>query len=178
MQVAIELGGRTTTVEVADDLESVTVDGRRFPCRVVARSALRVELEIAGEKVVVDQWPEHFPSPPSDVSVDGELWSISVRSRESGSRTVAAPPSAPTPAAAPPQRAGGVPVVPPMPGRVIEVRVREGDRVARGDLLLVLEAMKMRNELTSPADGIVRGLCVSAGTNARAREPMLYVSPD
>jgi biotin carboxyl carrier protein len=65
-----------------------------------------------------------------------------------------------------------------MPGKVIEVRVKEGERVRKGDVLLVLEAMKMRNELTSPADGVVRGLRVSAGGNARAREPMMFIAPD
>ena len=72
----------------------------------------------------------------------------------------------------------GAPVVPPMPGKVIEVRVKEGDRVRKGDVLLVLEAMKMRNEIVSPADGVVRGLAVSAGGNARAKAPMLFVAPD
>jgi biotin carboxyl carrier protein len=64
-----------------------------------------------------------------------------------------------------------------MPGRVIEVRVKDGDQVRKGDVLLVLEAMKMRNEIVSPVEGVVRGLRVAAGSNARAKEPMLYVVP-
>ncbi|MGA7649687.1 MAG: biotin/lipoyl-containing protein, partial [Thermoplasmata archaeon] len=82
---------------------------------------------------------------------------------------------APTPAA---PSGEGLPVVPSMPGRVIELRVAEGDRVTKGQTLLVLEAMKMRGEVTSPADGVVRDVRVSAGTNARAKEPMMWIRPD
>jgi len=185
MRVTLEREGRTATVDVASDLGSVEVGGRRYPVRVVAESALRVELEIAGERVVVNQWPEHFASPPSVVEVDGERWTVVVRARDGATGDSAGPPGPPpTPAAHPPpiaERAaapGEIPIVPPMPGRVIEVKVRDGDRVARGDVLLVLEAMKMRNELTSPSAGIVRGLRVAAGTNVRAREPMVFVVPD
>ena len=159
----------------------MTIDGRTYPVTVVRTTPTSVELEIGGEKVVVENWPEHFPQPPTPVDVNGERWSVSVvpssdpgraapvrRTERSSPETVAA--SAPA--------HGGAPVVPPMPGKVIEVRVREGDRVRKGDVLLVLEAMKMRNELTSPADGVVRGLVVSAGSNARAKTPMLFVAPD
>ncbi len=55
--------------------------------------------------------------------------------------------------------------------------MHEGDRVRTGTVLLVLEAMKMRNEVTSPADGIVRNLRVSEGSSVRAREPMLRIAP-
>jgi glutaconyl-CoA/methylmalonyl-CoA decarboxylase subunit gamma len=71
----------------------------------------------------------------------------------------------------------GTPVMPPMPGRVIEVRVSEGQRVEAGSILLVVEAMKMRNEVASPVAGFVRGLRVAAGSNVRSHEPMLYVAP-
>lgn len=146
------------------------------------RSPTLVELEIAGERVLVENWPEHFAEPPGPVDVNGERWSV--RIERSGS--TAAPPAlarpVPAPAAPPsapaPPPGGGLPIVPPMPGKVIELRVKEGDRVRKGDVLLVLEAMKMRNELTSPAAGVVRGVAVAPGTNARAKEPMLFVVAD
>jgi biotin carboxyl carrier protein len=50
---------------------------------------------------------------------------------------------------------GALDVVAAMPGRVLEVRVAAGDRVARGDLLLILEAMKMQNEIRADADQVV-----------------------
>jgi glutaconyl-CoA/methylmalonyl-CoA decarboxylase subunit gamma len=184
MRVTLERDGSSTTVEVASDLESVVLDGRRLPVRVVSAGALRVELEIGGEKVVVDQWPEHFAAPPAAVEVDGERWSVRVATAEgagAGPPGTAAPPRSAAPVAPPaprPSVPGGIPVVPPMPGRVIELRVADGDRVRAGDVLVVLEAMKMRNELTSPASGVVRGVRVATGANVPAREPMLYVLPD
>ncbi|MGI0130328.1 MAG: biotin/lipoyl-containing protein [Thermoplasmata archaeon] len=183
MRITIERDAKTASVEVTGPPDAVTVGAERYPVTVVRATATSVELEIAGERVVVENWPEHFPEPPGPVDVNGERWTVGV---ERGSVTATAgealkaPPPAPAyslPAAKPPSRAG-TPLVPPMPGRVIEVRVKEGDRVHKGDLLLVLEAMKMRNELTSPADGVVRGLAVSAGANARAKEPMLFIVPE
>ncbi len=165
-------------MEVSDDLQRVTVGGHTFPVKVVAVGPTKVELEIAGERIVVDGWPEHFPRPPGPVDVGGERWTVKVVAGPAG-RTSPAPTAPPAAATVPPATEGpGVPVIPPMPGKVLEVRVRDGDRVHRGDVLLRLEAMKMVNEILSPADGTVRELRVSAGTNVRAREPMMFVEPD
>ena len=66
--------------------------------------------------------------------------------------------------------AGSAEVLAAMPGRVLEVRVNAGDRVAAGDLLLILEAMKMQNEIRAEAAGVVAavscapGQAVDAGT--------------
>jgi len=159
----------------------VTIDGRTYPVTVVRKAPTSVELEIAGDRVLVENWPEHFPDPPGPVDVNGERWTVGV-SRSVDTAGSPAPrraePAAVAPPAARPAAHAGTPIVPPMPGKVIEVRVREGDRVRKGDVLLVLEAMKMRNELTSPSDGVVRGLAVTTGANARAKEPMLFVAPE
>ena len=182
MRVTIERAGKTVSVEVAPGADAVTVGTERYPVSIVRATATLVELEIGGEKVVVENWPDHFPEPPGPVDVNGERWPVAIaRGPSSSGASSVAPlspgaPPAPVPAPAVPGR-DGTPVAPPMPGKVIEVRVHEGDQVRKGDVLLVLEAMKMRNEVTSPADGVVRGLRVSAGSNARAREPMLFVAP-
>lgn len=183
MRITVARDGRTASVDVAPGGDAVTVGSERYAVTVVRVTSTSVELEIAGERVVVENWPEHFPEPPGPVDVNGERWTVGV---ERGPETAGAAPAVKTPrasaepAASPataPARAG-TPIIPPMPGKVIEVRVREGDRVRKGDLLVILEAMKMRNELTSPTDGVVRGLAVTAGANARAKEPMLFVAPD
>lgn len=179
MRFTIVRDGERTPVEVADDLGAATVDGRTVAVRVVARSPLRVELEIAGEKIVVEQWPEHFATPPGPVDVDGERWAVEVVPETSPRLEVPRPAPSPEPAPVPaprPAAATGTPVVPPMPGKVVELRVHDGERVAAGQVLLVLEAMKMRNEVVSPVAGVVRGLAVAAGANVRAREPMLFVT--
>jgi biotin carboxyl carrier protein len=183
MRVTLERDGKTTTVEVTPSLDAVTVGTETYPVTVVRADALTVELEIAGEKVVIENWPDHFPEPPGPVDVNGERWTVGLfRGPAATVPSVVAkggslPPEV-SPASPTPPPAGGIPIVPSMPGKVIEVRVKEGERVRKGDVLLVLEAMKMRNELTSPADGVVRGLRVSAGGNARAREPMMFIAPD
>ncbi len=62
-----------------------------------------------------------------------------------------------------------------MPGRVVEVCVKVGDRVEAGTLLLVLEAMKMQNEIRTARDGIVRRLNVSAGQAVEGGSVMLTI---
>jgi glutaconyl-CoA decarboxylase len=89
-------------------------------------------------------------------------------------RPVEAPPASGPSADA----AEGEPILPPMPGRILEVRVKAGDRVEAGALLLVLEAMKMRNEIVAPRAGRVVSVRVTAGASVRAREPMLYLASD
>jgi len=187
VRIVLERAGRKDEVDVAADLSSVTIGGQMYPVTVVASGPNRVELEVDGEKVVVENWPEHFPTPFGPVDVNGERWSVRVE-------TGPAPPEAPvlpTPASPSPRSGGpapstaaspasseeGTPVVPSMPGRVIEVKVSEGERVAKGQTLLILEAMKMRGEVTSPADGVVHDIRVTAGSNARAKEPMMWIRP-
>lgn len=186
MRVVLDRAGKKESVEVAPDLSSVTVGDRKYPVVVVSAGVNRVELEVDGEKAVVENWPEHFPTPFGPVDVNGERWSVAVEAgpAESSSPSSTAGPSRNAPvvpgpeARSPPPSSGeGIPVVPAMPGRVIEVRVREGEHVTKGQTLLVLEAMKMRGEVASPADGVVHDLRVSAGANARAKEPMLWVRP-
>lgn len=158
----------------------MTVGGRTYPVHVVARSAGRVELEIGGERVVVDGWPEGEPTPSRSVSVDGESVEARVEVDLAGGPLLSVPSASSVPVAGGPTQpptGEGIPVAPPMPGRVVELRVQDGDRVEKGAVLLVLEAMKMRTEVTSPVAGLVRGVRVAAGSNARAREPMLFIAP-
>ncbi len=182
MRLRVVRDGRTEEVEVASDLSSVTLSGRTYPVVVVRTEALRVELEIGGERVLVENWPDHFPVPPSAVDVNGERAPVKIEVVSSGSTATSSPvPTARTDPAPPPSSSSppseGTPVMPPMPGRVIELRVSEGQRVEAGSVLLVVEAMKMRNEVASPVAGVVRGLRVTAGSNVRSHEPMLYVAP-
>ena len=57
----------------------------------------------------------------------------------------------------------GAPVKAPLPGVVTKILVKEGQSVKKGETVLVLEAMKMENNITAEADGTVTGICVSAG---------------
>ncbi len=62
-----------------------------------------------------------------------------------------------------------------MPGAIIDVKVNVGDEVKEGDVLLILEAMKMQNEIRSPKDGEVKEVFVKAGENIEADAKMVVV---
>ena len=68
-------------------------------------------------------------------------------------------------------------IKPPMPGKVVEVKVKEGQDVAEGDVLCVLEAMKMQNDLKSPIAGKVTRVHVQDGANVEATTVLLEVTP-
>jgi biotin carboxyl carrier protein len=53
----------------------------------------------------------------------------------------------------------------PMPGKIIDVLVREGSTVLRGEPLVILEAMKMQNEILSPVNGVIVNVTAKANTN-------------
>lgn len=90
------------------------------------------------------------------VNVNGSLYEVEIEEIEA----TPAPKAAPKTAAAP---AGGQRVNAPMPGTILDVRVQAGQQVKRGQILVVLEAMKMENEILAPCDGKVTSLCVNKG---------------
>lgn len=72
-----------------------------------------------------------------------------------------APAAAPTPAAAAP--AGATTVEAPMPGKILNIKVSEGQAVKFGEVVVIMEAMKMETEIVAPADGTVSKILVKAG---------------
>lgn len=63
----------------------------------------------------------------------------------------------------------------PVPGRVLSIKVKVGDTVAEGDLLLMLEAMKMENEIRAAVRGVVREVFVSEGARVGEGEPLVSI---
>lgn len=86
----------------------------------------------------------------------------------------AAPAAAPTPAAAPAAAADGQKVLSPMPGTILSVNVSVGSAVKAGEVILILEAMKMENEIVAPCDGTVKQLAVQKGSTV-ATDALLAV---
>ena len=66
----------------------------------------------------------------------------------------------------------------PMPGKVVSVKVSPGDKVKKGDVLLIVEAMKMENEIHSPVDGTVEEVYVREGDNVNPDECLIRIMPD
>ena len=76
---------------------------------------------------------------------------------------VAAAPAAPAAAAAPVSVAAGEPVKSPMPGNILRIEVSQGQHVNEGDVIMVLEAMKMENEIVATKSGTIAQIAVSKG---------------
>ena len=88
-----------------------------------------------------------------------------------------APKAAPAPAAAPKVAAGAGEhsIDAPMPGKVVKLVAAEGAAVKAGEVLLILEAMKMQNEITADADGTVKKFNVAAGQSVKAHESLVIL---
>lgn len=90
-----------------------------------------------------------------NVNVNGNSYSVEVE-EVGGSPAVSAPVAAPAPApAAKPSVSGGTVVKAPMPGKVLKLALSNGATVKKGEKVLILEAMKMENDINAPADGAV-----------------------
>ncbi len=93
------------------------------------------------------------------VNVNGTVYEVAIEVMDGAAPVAAAPAAAPAPAAP----AGGEKVSAPMPGTILDVRVSNGAAVKKGDILFILEAMKMENEIMSPCDGTIASVSVSKG---------------
>ncbi|MDR2202597.1 MAG: biotin/lipoyl-binding protein [Clostridiales bacterium] len=82
--------------------------------------------------------------------------------------------AAPVQAAKPVATAGGTPVPSPMPGLILKVAVPEGSAVKKGDKLVVLEAMKMENDIVAPADGAVN-FAVKSGDSVETGDVLCVI---
>ncbi len=125
------------------------------------------------------------------IKVNGNQYDVEVEEVRDGSVPVytpavaapvaAAPAAAPAPAPAPEPAApvaeqkpvstgaeGSVKVTAPMPGTILKVVAKPGDPVKRGTVLVILEAMKMENEIVAPSDGVVASINVSRGASVNA----------
>ena len=123
-----------------------------------------------------------------NVTVNGTTYEVEVEEvKAAGSAPVARPAAAPAPkpaaapapAAAPVAKAaagaGEHSIDAPMPGKVVKLVANEGAAVKAGEVLLILEAMKMQNEITADADGTVKKFNVAAGQSVKAHESLVIL---
>ena len=119
-----------------------------------------------------------------NITVNGVAYSVSVEETAAGAAPVAAAPAAPVapkaaPAAAPKAAAGAagaVAVKAPMPGNILDVKVAAGASVKAGDVLVILEAMKMENEIVAPQDGTVASINVHKGDTVNSGDTLVSMN--
>lgn len=126
----------------------VTLNGKTY----------EVEVE-HGKAVLLDEYEALAPVP-----------AVSAETAPAVAETPAPAPSAPV------NLASGETVSSPMPGNIIRVDVKEGDKVTAGQVLVILEAMKMENEIVAPKDGTVAQVVTSKGTVVETGSPLVVIA--
>lgn len=124
----------------------ITLKGRTY----------EVEVE-HGEAMLIDEYDAIAPAPAAAPAA-----------------AAPAPVAAAAPAAAP-AAVAGTPVTAPLPGNVLEVKVKPGESVKAGQLLVLIEAMKMENEVFAPADGIVKQILAQKGALVATGDTLLVI---
>ena len=126
----------------------VTLNGRTY----------EVEVE-AGKAMLLDEYEAIAPAPAAAAA------------------PVAAPAAAPAAAApaAPVVTGSGEAVNAPMPGTILKVNVTNGQAVKAGQVLVVLEAMKMENEIMAPKDGTITAVAVQKGASVDTGAPLVFI---
>ena len=124
------------------------------------------------------------------VTLNGKNYEVEVNETEAVVTNVSdavyapAPVAAPAPAAAPAPEAAPAPqavsaqgtqIVAPMPGSIININVSAGQIVKAGDVLIVLEAMKMENDITAPCDGVVKQVVTVKGATVNTDDVLLVI---
>ena len=119
-----------------------------------------VEVE-QGEAMLVDEYELKAPAAPAPVAAPAPA-------------AAAAPTAAPAPAAG--AVAAGEVVKSPMPGNILKINVAQGQQVKEGDVLIILEAMKMENEVVSTKSGTVAQILVSKGAVVETDSPLVVIA--
>ena len=101
------------------------------------------------------------------VTVNGTAYEIQLEELTGAAPAASAPAAAPAPAPAA-ASAGGEQVTSPMPGTILDVKVSQGAAVKKDDVLMILEAMKMENEIMCPRDGTVASVNASKGATVES----------
>ena len=118
------------------------------------------EVEVEhGEAMLIDEYEAKAPVPPAAAAP----------------AAVAAAPAAAAAAPAPVVAGDGTPVVAPMPGNVLKVLVKPGEAVTEGQTLVILEAMKMENEINAPSAGTVKQIVADVGAVVATGDTLLLI---
>ena len=156
----VTIGGRSYEVEVRG--QTVLVDGHEFPVKVREEQGYTA-VNAGGVNYRVQLPPIDARASGMQVSVDYRPFTFEYDARLSGGPALRAHRPAAAGASAPRANVKGG-VTAQIAGRVLKVLVKVGDTVAEGDVLLMLEAMKMENEIKAPKSGVVSEVAVAEGS--------------
>lgn len=145
-----------------------TINGAQFDVTIDSIVGSKAKVEVNGIPFEVEMQGSSL--------VEEALPTVSTEAAPAA--TTPAAPAATEATAAPAATSGpgaGTPVKAPLPGVVTKILVSAGQAVKKGDTVLVLEAMKMENNITAEADGSVTGICVSAGDSVMEGTTLLTI---
>ena len=163
----LTLDGREYDVEIEDG--AVVVNGQRFQVTVKGHGLTR-SVTVNGRGMRVDL-SESDEAGDRTANVDAKLWQV--RSSGGGAAPSRSEPASQAGARSAAQRPTRGAVVAQMTGRVLRIEVNPGDQVQEGAPLLVLEAMKMENEIRSPRAGTIKSVAVNVGDRVNTGDPLV-----
>ena len=165
------------------------MEGKVFRCQVSELKSNLISADFQGEKVEI-HFEENEMTQQIEVQLNAESYTVFVSHPEPGKvivnynthtfeviRKDILPAQTDFPMASSSVGESGSNITSPMPGKVIKIAAKQGDNVSKGDLLLVVEAMKMENNILSPADAVVDRITVSAGDLVDSFTPLIHLLP-
>ena len=161
----LEVGGKPYVIDVQEitaDWYRVEVEGQEYEVRLSGDEDLteaRITPEIAPARAVAPHSPQNAPAARSAVPT---------------------PNSPPPPARPHPSTDGQIvgALTAPMPGKILSVEAKQGERVSRGQTVVILEAMKMKNAIKSPYDGVVMEIMVRAEQSVAYGDPLAQLGEE
>lgn len=147
-----------------------TINGAQFDVTIDSIVGSKAKVEVNGIPFEVEMQGSSL--------VEEALPTVSTEAAPAATTPATTTPAAAEAPAAPAATSGpgaGTPVKAPLPGVVTKILVSAGQAVKKGDTVLVLEAMKMENNITAEADGSVTGICVSAGDSVMEGTTLLTI---
>ena len=143
----------------------ITINGKKYVVEVGDVSTSPVQVVVNGESKVVEfaEAQAVAPAAPAVAPAPAPI-------------AEAAPKAEPAAVAAPPVAGAGKVVVAPMPGKIMSMRVKPGDKVTEGDTVCTLEAMKMEMPISSTASGVVQGIHANVGDSVAYNDPLITVA--
>jgi biotin carboxyl carrier protein len=157
VEYEIQIAGYTVPISFAPDKKEAAIEEKKYQIQTT-RYGSRVIVDINGHNYSIEL-------------IQGRVY---VNGEETRFRLQKAPPKIAGKKAGG-AAAKGAKVKPPMPGRIVSVEVKVGDQVKKGQGLLVLEAMKMQNEVSAPAEGLVKAVNVKPGQTVDANTIMVEI---